>query len=784
MRLVYSSAPADESLRAQLASHLHPFVQKEGISEWYEQLIPPGADIAQARRVAWRSADALILLLSADYFLSEACASAEIQYALERRERGQILIIPVLLRPCDWQSTFVADLQCLPRDGQAISTQENQEAALFAVAQEIRRQLGALKLSTSPRSPLQRTNRQRLLKKVRASWIEGLLEPSLRQTTWVDLHLQSQPGAVENPWRLMVQELARKPEPLPPGTSIIQVFDQADEELLILGEPGSGKTTLLLYLARTLLDRAEADESRRAPVVFNLSSWAQQRLPLEQWLVEELKIRYQIPPSIGQAWVEADQIFPLLDGLDEVSESARTACVQAIVAYAQRASAHTPLVVCCRSEEYQKLAVQLPLQYAVMLLPFTDDQIETYLSSVSGPLDELRRVLREDRELFALAHRPLMLSIFTQAYQGADSDDLPAATRQEDYPQAIFRYYVKHMLTRRARWPQGSEEEIYRWLSYLARQLHLQQQTIFTVEYLQPVWLPERYRNWYRWSLPLVYALTFGLCFGPIFALAFSFVYWLLRGQFLFGLGLGLILGIAGGLTGGLVFGLTFRQQQTIQPAEASAWSWSAAGRGALLGLAGGAAVGLLAGGIAGMLVSPAGGIVVGLAVTLVVGFAGGLVGGPSPLQLPERSVLSPNEGIWRSGRRGVLLVLCAILVFGLGAGTVFGLFSRSITDFLYAWIYGPLLGVGAGLIFGLAFGLVGGRTGLAAFLQHFTLRLFLARLKLLPWKLIPFLDEATDRLLLHRVGGSYLFVHRLLRDVLATQEESERSDFPRTRVG
>lgn len=776
MRLVYSSTPTDESLRAQLADYLHPFVQREGIVEWHEGLIPPGADIVQARQQAWRSADVMLLLLSADYFVSEVYDADEVQYALERQRRGQLLIIPILLRPCDWQLTLIAQLQCLPRDGQAVTTRKDQETTLFSVAQEIRRQLAAREFPAPPLSPLQRTNRQRLLKKVRAFWIEGLLEASLRQATWIDLHLQSQPGAVENPWRLLVQELARKPQPLPPGTSIIQVFDQADEELLILGEPGSGKTTLLLFLARTLLDRAEADEDRRVPVVFNLSSWVQQRLPLDQWLVEELKIRYQVPQVIGQAWVEADQVFPLLDGLDEVAESARSACVQAIIAYSHRSPEHTPLVICCRSQEYQQLAVQLPLQYAVVLLPFTDDQIETYLSSISGPLDVLRKVLREDRELFELARRPLMLSIFTQAYQGETSIDLPAASAQEDYPRTLFRYYVKHMLTRRARWPQGSEAEIYRWLSYLARQLYLQQQTIFTVEYLQPTWLPARYRDWYRWSLPLVYALTFGLLFGPIFALAFSFVYWLLIGNFGSGLILGLILGVIGGLTGGLVFGLAFRQQRTIQPAEASAWSWPAARRGALLGLAGGTAVGLLAGVIGSVLVGPPGGIVVGLAVVLVVGFAGGLVGGSSPLQLPERSTLAPNEGTWRSGRRGLVLVLCAILVFGLGAGTVFGLLGRSITDLLYAWIYGPLLGGGAGLIFGLAFGLVGGRTGIAAFLQHFTLRFFLARLRLLPWGLVAFLDEAASRLLLHKVGGSYLFVHRLLRDVLAQNKEGTGS--------
>ncbi|HEY0755289.1 MAG TPA: hypothetical protein VGD98_15120, partial [Ktedonobacteraceae bacterium] len=86
-----------------------------------------------------------------------------------------------------------------------------------------------------------------------------------------------------------------------------------------------------------------------------------------------------------------------------------------------------------------------------------------------------------------------------------------------------------------------------------------------------------------------------------------------------------------------------------------------------------------------------------------------------------------------------------------------------------YAAILGLIIGGGAGLVLGLAFNLVGGRTGMAAFLQHFVLRLFLWKLGLLPWKLVAFLDEATERLLLRKVGGSYLFVHRLLRDVLAT---------------
>ena len=87
---------------------------------------------------------------------------------------------------------------------------------------------------------------------------------------------------------------------------IVKVFD-AMEQLLILGDPGSGKTTLLLELARDLLDRTAHDPTHPIPVVFPLSTWAESRRPLAEWLVDELNKRYDVPRKIGQAWVDADK---------------------------------------------------------------------------------------------------------------------------------------------------------------------------------------------------------------------------------------------------------------------------------------------------------------------------------------------------------------------------------------------------------------------------------------------------------------------------------------------
>jgi hypothetical protein len=54
------------------------------------------------------------------------------------------------------------------------------------------------------------------------------------------------------------------------------------------------------------------------------------------------------------------------------------------------------------------------------------------------------------------------------------------------------------------------------------------------------------------------------------------------------------------------------------------------------------------------------------------------------------------------------------------------------------------------------------------AFLLHYFLRVFLWSAGLLPLRLVAFLDEMADRLLLRRVGGSYVFTHRLLLEHFA----------------
>ena len=58
--------------------------------------------------------------------------------------------------------------------------------------------------------------------------------------------------------------------------------------------------------------------------------------------------------------------------------------------------------------------------------------------------------------------------------------------------------------------------------------------------------------------------------------------------------------------------------------------------------------------------------------------------------------------------------------------------------------------------------------------LRHLALRCLLVHNNLAPWKYATFLDHATERVFLRKVGGGYIFIHRLLQDYFAELWERE----------
>jgi serine/threonine protein kinase/GTPase SAR1 family protein len=365
-------------------------------------------------------------------------------------------------------------------------------------------------------SSMQR-NRQRMIQKVCTFWVTGVLAQSLDGVSFITPELRKKQDAVANPWLSTLHQSQDHAQEFAPNTPITEIYDQAGGELLILGEAGSGKTTLLLELARNLLDRAAQDEALPIPVVFTLSSWGEKQLPLDQWLIEELHSKYQVPRLLGEYWVRSEMLLPLLDGLDEVNASVRSACVVAINTY-RNEHGLSPLVVCSRLTAYLLYPPRVLLRSAVVVQPLTDQQIEQYLRSTGENHDALYQILRNDRTLQQLATTPLMLNTIASAYLDKSPEALLKMHHPEERYQEIFRTYVEQMLRRYHATTSSLSQQLIRLLAYLAIQMQRRNQTVFYLEQMQPDWIENiQWRRLYRWfavMLPgaLIGALTGILC--------------------------------------------------------------------------------------------------------------------------------------------------------------------------------------------------------------------------------------------------------------------------------
>jgi hypothetical protein len=140
--LFFSYSHVDENLRDQLEVHLAGLRRQGSISSWHDRRIIAGEDFGDAIDQHIDTADVILLLVSPDFIASDYCYEREMKRALEKHERGEARIIPVILRPCDWHDLPFGKILATPRDGKPITKWPNIDEALQDVVTAIK---GALK---------------------------------------------------------------------------------------------------------------------------------------------------------------------------------------------------------------------------------------------------------------------------------------------------------------------------------------------------------------------------------------------------------------------------------------------------------------------------------------------------------------------------------------------------------------------------------------------------------------------------------------------------------------
>ncbi|GHP00895.1 hypothetical protein KSF_109420 [Reticulibacter mediterranei] len=612
-----------------------------------------------------------------------------------------------------------------------ISLQEQQETtpALISTQPDAATRV-PYEVTASTQQSLKEKNRMQMLNRVHLRWIRGVLENSLYLATLIRLGLRERPHAVANPWRLVVQESSQVPERhLPPGTSLTKVYDEYNEEILVLGEPGAGKTTLLLDLTKDLLQRAERNDAHPLPVVFNLSSWAKKSLPLQGWMIEELQTKYQIPKRLAQEWVVGHQILPLLDGLDEVVASSLSSCIEAINSYRQE-HGMMAMVVCCRKADYFRQSMRLLLSTAVEVQPLTAEQIDAYLTQAGKDLTAVRVALQQDPILRDVASTPLMLSTIAATYHDQPISSMLALHSVAERRQMILENYIERVLEQRGSFKKEAKlQQTKSYLAWLAKHMLLHGQTEFYVERMQPDLLDDAsaQRGYRTTIIRSIYALQCTII-GALFA-------WIFGGKpepgNMRGVGDGLLgllgsgpgnailgwmaPGLGGGLEGGgmfgMILGLVFIVVTLLIDVSGSSQqvSWAALRAQLVKSLLIGLRNGIVSGGCIGSLCGLFFFAIrqdLSYAFSQALGFGaftGNIIGLVSLLVVTLR--VSPEREEASSLSVGLVTRLIDGIVIGGCGGLGFGLVSSLLVNVQQGAIYGGIVGIAFGLTFGFAGG-------------------------------------------------------------------------------
>jgi len=138
-KVFISYSREDAEYREQLEKHLKT-LQREGLIEiWHDQKIQAGKDWNAAITAHLAEADIVVLLISVEFINSDYAYEREMSFALERAERGQSVVFPILISSCDWRGLPIAALQVYPDGGKPVDKRSNRNEAWTRIIRSFRR---------------------------------------------------------------------------------------------------------------------------------------------------------------------------------------------------------------------------------------------------------------------------------------------------------------------------------------------------------------------------------------------------------------------------------------------------------------------------------------------------------------------------------------------------------------------------------------------------------------------------------------------------------------------
>lgn len=147
VRLFYSYSHVDEEYREELEKSLSMLKRYDNLEEWHFRKITAGAEWDKKIKEELEIADIILLLVSIDFLSSDYCYDIEVKRAMELHEEGNAVVVPIILRECDWkhEKCPFKKLEGLPKNAKPIKQWADKDSAFNDITQGLKETIAGLK---------------------------------------------------------------------------------------------------------------------------------------------------------------------------------------------------------------------------------------------------------------------------------------------------------------------------------------------------------------------------------------------------------------------------------------------------------------------------------------------------------------------------------------------------------------------------------------------------------------------------------------------------------------
>lgn len=302
INIFVSYAHVDEHHKTALYEHLSSLRRRGEIGVWHDREILPGKEWQKEISQNLASSDIVLFLVSSAFINSEYCYSIEWEQAVTQKEAGNSILIPIIVRPCDWEDTPIANHQSLPSEGTAIELWENADLAWLDVVTGLKKVIkdftpkfsGQLSLPMKPIEDYE-------IHQQAITWMDDTeVVLSHRKVDKVKL------SNIYVPLDMEVESTNREEEFLIESSELIL---KNPGYYLIFGEEQQGKTSLLKHAFQVL--------GRNSTPAVYIDAKSISKVDLKKSIVEGLEWQFN-NATYDQFISNANKVL-LIDNLDEAS---------------------------------------------------------------------------------------------------------------------------------------------------------------------------------------------------------------------------------------------------------------------------------------------------------------------------------------------------------------------------------------------------------------------------------------------------------------------------------